>query len=310
MRLVLPENNNLSSSRVPAKECEEGEAIPQKGDYFTPLRKSLHRCSQRRSSFYLNPFVLVYILSFAVIIGCETERIIFNGPYFVRFTEEARSEKESYSTLVEIEVHNAGPALEEDIIITYKIGGSAREGIDYTIVSDNEKVTIKKGEYVGNIEIQIINNANNIIRSQDITFTLQAVSSGKLQVGQGESAIGKTFTLTIVDDCILGGTYAGTRGSSAPIENLTITSSDCESYTLSNWNIFVFNTASEMDLKFIDNGDNTLTIPEQEEENLDQEVATIKGSGVVDPTTRKIIMTVILIDFEEQPEVSFTLTPN
>ena len=32
-----------------------------------------------------------------------------------------------------------------------------------------------------------------------------------------------------------------------------------------------------MDLIFIDNGDNTLTIPEQEEEFIDDELATITG---------------------------------
>lgn len=250
-----------------------------------------------------------YILLIAIC-SCETERIIFKGPYFVRFTEAAQSEKESFSQPLQIEVHNAGPALEEAIVINYKISGSAREGVDYIILTEREKITIGKGGYAGKIKFQLINNANNILRSQDIIFTLQTVSSEKLQVGQGESFIGKTFTFTIVDDCILGGTYVGTRGSAPPIKNITITSSDCETYTLSNWNINIFNSTTEMDLKFVDNGDNTLTIPQQEEENLAPEVATIKGSGVVDPTTRKIIMTIMLIDFENQPEVSFTLTPN
>lgn len=252
--------------------------------------------------------LLLYI-PLMVFSSCETDLVIFSGPYFVRFTEAAQTEKESFSKPIEIEVHHAGPALEEDITITYKISGSAREGIDYRIVTEREKVIIKKGGYVGQIKIQLINNANNILRSQDIAFTLQSVSGGNLQVGQGESFIGKTFTFTIVDDCILGGTYLGSRGPSA-LPNITITSSDCEVYTLSNWNINIFNSTSEMDLKFIDNGDNTLTIPQQEEENLNEELATIKGSGVIDPTTRKIIMTIILVDFDDQPEVSITLTPN
>ncbi len=60
---------------------------------------------------------------------------------------------------------------------------------------------------------------------------------------------------------------------------------------------------------FIDNGDNTLTIPEQEEEFIDDEVATIRGSGVVDPVTREIIFTVTLVDFDDQPEVSIVYKP-
>ena len=252
----------------------------------------------------LSLYILLLVFS-----ACETDLVIFSGPYFVRFTEAAQTEKESFSKPIEIEVHNAGPALEEDITITYKISGSAREGVDYTIVNERRKVIIKKGEYVGKIKINLINTGNNILRSQDLVFTLESVSGGNLQIGQGESFMGKTFTFTIVDDCILGGTYSGARGSST-LPNITITSSDCETYTLSNWNIDIFSSSTEMDLKFIDNGDNTLTIPQQEEENLNEDMATIKGSGVIDPTTRKIMMTIILVDFKKQPEVSITLTPN
>ena len=64
-----------------------------------------------------------------------------------------------------------------------------------------------------------------------------------------------------------------------------------------------------MDLKFIDNGDNTLTIPEQEEEQIDEELATIRGTGVVDPVTREIILTIMLVDFDDQPEVSIIYKP-
>lgn len=65
-----------------------------------------------------------------------------------------------------------------------------------------------------------------------------------------------------------------------------------------------------MDLRFIDNGDNTLTIPTQEEEALDPTKATIEGFGVVDPTTRKIIMTITLVDFTDQPQVTITYLPD
>ncbi|MNC96078.1 hypothetical protein D3C83_133560 [compost metagenome] len=64
-----------------------------------------------------------------------------------------------------------------------------------------------------------------------------------------------------------------------------------------------------MDLTFIDNGDNTLTIPDQEEEALDEEIATIRGSGVVDPVTREILIKVIFIDVENKPEFSFVYKP-
>jgi hypothetical protein len=240
--------------------------------------------------------------------GCETELVIFKGPYFVRFTETSLSLKESFSKPVILEVHQAGNALDEDLTIFYKVSGSARAGVDYTISGEAGKVTIKKGEYFGTISISLINNANNIIRSQDLVLTLESVSSGERKIGQGESSIGSVFTFTIIDDCILGGNYIG-QSNSRNVPGITITSSDCESYLLSNWNINVFNTSTPMDLIFIDNGDNTLTIPQQEEEALNSDFATIKGTGVVDPLTRKIIMTITLVDFNNE-EVTITYLPD
>ena len=243
--------------------------------------------------------------------ACETERIIFRGPYHVRFTESAGFEKESFSDTIEIEVHNVGPALEEDVVLSYTISGNAREGVDYVVLEERKNVKILAGEYFGFIKILLINNANNILRSQDVVFTLQTTNIDKLEVGQGATALGKSFTFTIFDDCILGGTYSGQRtGGSTSTDDITVSSQDCETYLLSNWNIDVFTTDEEMDLIFIDNGDNTLTVPEQEEENIDDELATIRGTGVVDPVTREIILNITLVDFDDQPEISITLKPN
>jgi hypothetical protein len=253
---------------------------------------------------------LVVILT-TVIFSCETERLLFEGPYFVRFTEATAVQKESYSQPIKIEVHQAGPALTKEVTINYTISGSAREGIDYTINGTKGQVKIKKGEFFGYIELQLIDNANNILRSQDVIFTLETISDGTMQVGQGKSAIGKSFTFTIQDDCILGGNYYGLRtATSVPVEDITITSSDCTEYLLSNWDIDIFTFAETRDLTFIDNADNTLTIPEQEEETLPKDQATIRGTGIVDPLTRRITMTLTLVDFDNQPQVTFTLVPN
>jgi hypothetical protein len=242
--------------------------------------------------------------------SCETDSIIFTGPYHVRFTENAAFEKESFSKVIEIEVHNVGPALEEDVDISYTIGGTARENVDYVILDERKNLVIPAGEYFGYIRIQLINNANNILRSQNVIFTLQATNQESLEVGQGPSAIGRTFTYTIYDDCILGGTYNGNRINGSPVySDLSVTSQDCETYTLSNWNLNIFQTSQEMNLVFIDNGDNTITIPQQEEEFLDAENATIEGEGVVDPTTREILLNIKLIDFENKPTVSIVLKP-
>jgi hypothetical protein len=251
---------------------------------------------------------LILLLIIGFFSGCETEKIIFTGPYHVRFTESSDFAKESVSDIIQLEVHLVGPALENDITVHYKISGDARENVDYVILGERGEVTIEEGEYFGYIELQLINNANNILRSQEVIFTLESVFPGSVEVGQGESQIGRSFTYTILDDCILGGTYIGTGGTTIP--DISITSQDCETYTLSNWNVGVFNSDIEMDLRFIDNGDNTLTIPEQEEENLDESLATIVGNGAVDPITRQIIFTITLLDFDGQPQVTITYQPD
>jgi hypothetical protein len=243
--------------------------------------------------------------------ACETERITFDGPSYVRFSEESQTLRESYSKIIRIPVHITGSAPASDIVVHYTISGTAREGVDFVIIGDGETVVIKKGEFFGYIDIQLINNANNIIRSQDLVLTLNHTNDSDIQVGQTRSTIGEKYTLTIFDDCILGGTYNGQQSAfSIPTKNIRITSDDCITYTLSNWNVEIFNTPFDMDLTFVDNDDNTLTIPEQEEDILPEEFATIKGSGVVDPVTRVIEFTIVLVDFEDQPEITFTLTPD
>src|SRR6478609_8889391 len=118
-----------------------------------------------------------------LLIGCETDKIIFSGPNHVRFTNTTRTEKESYSKVIQLEVHIAGPVPEEDVNISYSIGGNARENVDYVILGERGKVLIEEGEYFGYIDIQLINNANNIIREQDLILTLTSVN-GKLAIGQ------------------------------------------------------------------------------------------------------------------------------
>ena len=261
-----------------------------------------------RLKIFIKYTVILLIISLP---GCETDRIIFKGPYHVRFTEASDFRKESSTEILKISVHNAGPAREEDIVIHYTLGGNARQGVDYVIIGETAgTVTIKAGEYFADIEFKLINNANNILRSQDIIFTLNQVNLDNLQLGQGKSAIGKTYTFTIFDDCILSGAYIGRRTTSSTPETVTITSQDCEEYLLSNWNIDVFTSSQIMDLKFIDNGDNTLTVPQQEEENLATEQATISGSGTINPVNGEIIMTITLEDFTDKPQASFTLKRN
>ena len=242
--------------------------------------------------------------------GCETEqRTIFKGPYHVRFTESSDFKKESFSDTISIEVHVVGPALDEPVAIGYDIGGSAREGIDFVILDERGSIAIAPGEYFGHINFLLINNANNILRSQDIEFTLAYATNGALEIGQGVGGIGKTFIFTIFDDCILGGSYIQEM-LSYEFEDITVTSTDCESYLVSDLLIIVDNSAFGIDLEITDNGDNTITVPQQSSDGLPEDEDTITGTGIYNPVDGSIIITITLPDMENQPEVSFTLIPD
>ena len=230
------------------------------------------------------------------VFACETTDVnrTFDGPYFVRFTDSTLTYKESYSKPIAIQVHNVGPQLDQPITITYTVSGTAREGKDYTIVGTKGTVVIPAKQSSGSIMLQLINNANNILDSQTLTFTLTGVQPNTLQVGFGkEGVFGKQILFVIQDDCLLGGMYIGTSKlgtQTYTISDPEITSTDCQKYTLSNWNIGIFSfNATKSQLTFVDNGDNSLTIPPQGNANLGSS-DTLQGSGAWNPRDRKITL--------------------
>ncbi|GAB3799861.1 hypothetical protein GCM10028819_24060 [Spirosoma humi] len=233
-----------------------------------------------------------------VIAACETSDIdrTFEGPYFVRFTDTTVTYKESYSKPIAIQVHNVGPILDQPITVNYVVSGTAREGKDYTLVGTKGTVVIPAKASTGNIMVQLINNANNILESSSLTFTLTSVQPSTLQVGFGKNNIvGKTLVLTIQDDCLLGGAYTGTQKygtQTATVPNINITSTDCKNYLVSNWNLgipFLSFDAIKPTLTFVDNGDNSLTVPTQSNADLGS-TDTIKGTGAWNPRDRKITL--------------------
>ncbi|AKD58288.1 hypothetical protein [Spirosoma radiotolerans] len=240
---------------------------------------------------------MVMLLGMAIV-ACETSDVdrTFEGPYFVRFTDTTVTYKESYSKPIAIQVHNVGPILDQPITVNYVVSGTAREGKEYTIVGTKGTVVIPAKASSGNIMVQLINNANNILESSSLTFTLTGVQPSTLQVGFGKNSIvGKTLVLTIQDDCLLGGSYTGTQkygAQTATVSNIAITSTDCKNYLLSNWNIgipFFSFDAIKPTLTFIDNGDNSLTVPTQGNAELGS-TDTIKGSGAWNPRDKKITL--------------------
>jgi hypothetical protein len=258
--------------------------------------------------FGKNILACFVLLVFAAVFSCETEPVIFTGSYYVRFTEPSAFARESVTDIIEIKVHNASPSTKEDLTISYSVEGSAREGVDYEFVTEKGFVVIPEGEWFGTIKIRLINNANNILRSQNIQLILRGVNDSELLVGQGMSGIGDSFTFTIFDDCLLSGRFLGTVDEQVLERDIMVTSDDCETYLLSNWDIGFDNSLFDYQLSFIDVGDNTIIIPEQESSDLPEESATIKGFGTVDLLSRKITLTVQLVD--ENIETTFTLIPD
>ncbi len=252
-------------------------------------------------------------------VACEKQDLdrTFEGPYFVRFTDTLVTYKESYSPPVSIQVHNVGPILNEPITINYTVSGTARAGRDYTIQSTEGKVVIPANKSTGNIVLKLINNANNILESQSLTFTLTSVTPSTLQVGFGQNNIvGKQLTFVIQDDCLLGGAYTGRQiygAQAATVPNIQITSTDCKNYLLSNWNLgipFLSFDAQRPTLTFIDNGDNSLTVPPQGSPELGP-TDKIAGTGAWNPKDRKITLNLqftLALSSSKDTTLSYTQT--
>lgn len=251
----------------------------------------------------------------------------FEGPYFVRFTDSTLTYKESYSQPVTIRVHNVGPVLNQAITVNYSISGSAREGKDYTLEGTKGTVVIPANQSFGEIRLKLINNANNILESQSLTFTLTGVEPSSLQVGFGNGGIvGKMLTFTIQDDCLFGGTYTGTgrvQNQNVSVPDIQITSTNCKEYTVSNWNIgltnfLLFQSASQSvplfgfnatkpTLRFIDNGDNSITVPPQTNAEF-ATTDTLRGNGAWNPRNRQITLNLqakIRLAFRRDTVVTF-----
>jgi hypothetical protein len=267
-------------------------------------------------------FVFSLIGGLLALAACEEQRILFEGPAHVRFTDTTLTYRESIGKIIPLKVHVVGKPLTQAVTVTYTISGNAREGRDYVIEGTKGTVTIPANKSFGIINVRLINNANNILESQDIIFTLSGVSNDQLQVGFGqENKIGRRLRLTIQDDCLFSGFYTGARqGSGQTRPDIEITSQNCREYLLTNWNVglgqnslFGLN-AVKPTLTFIDNGDNTLTIPTQVTNELPTPYDTLRGSGIWNPQTKAIVLNLRLkLPYSQSKDtvitVPFTFTP-
>lgn len=247
-----------------------------------------------RATRYAAALLTLLLLAWA----CEKKETIFEGPYHVRFTRPDTSVLESYTRTLRLSVHYAGPQLSTPIRVKYLVSGTAREGIDYRFVGEKGTVVIPANGSFGYIQLQLINNANNILATQDIRLTLVEAEPANVRIGFGSGEIGKTMRFTIVDECFLSGIYTGTNTlAQTPRQypGIVITSTNCKEYTLTNWNLGLFSlNAVRPDLTFIDNGDNSITIPPQAESELSAPRDTISGSGFYNPLDQSLTFNVQL----------------
>lgn len=253
---------------------------------------------------------LITLLFGVFLVSCEEERITYNGPAFIRFNDSTLSEKESVSKAIKIKIHNGGKVLEESINVSYTIGGTAREGRDYRIEGTKGTVIIPPRQSFGEITIYLLNNANNIIESSTIEFNLTAAKpADKVQVGFGKSGLGNKMIFTIRDACIMDGIYTGllpvNATQSFQLADIEISSADCKRYTVSNINVGLlgfpqfFNwdspvgfEAERPTIDFIDNGNNTLTIPQQLVPQFGTGYDTVSGTGVFNPVNKRITLNI------------------
>jgi hypothetical protein len=243
--------------------------------------------------------VLIWILLLGAFLGvtaCDEQEIRYTGSDYVRFTDTSLVYKESIGKVIPIRVHLVGKASDLPITVTYAVSGTAVEGRDYTIEGTKGTVTIPAGGYFGEINLRLINNSNNLLRSSEILFTLNGAAQGEkqVQIGSGKNfTLGNSIRVVIDDDCLFGGFYDASRaGVSRVVKDVAITSTNCTEYLLANWNVGVLNfNADKLTLRFTDNGDNSLTIPSQYNGFLGD---TLTGNGAWDPRSRQIVLNITI----------------
>ncbi len=238
------------------------------------------------------PAAILLLTIFMATLSCQEQEIVYNGPDYVRFTDTSLVYKESLAKVIPIRVHLVGKPSDTPVTVSYSVSGTAVEGRDYSIAGQKGVVTIPAGSLFGEIGLNLINNANNILRSSELLFSINAASQGEksVQVGTGKNfTMGNSLRVTIEDDCLFGGFYNAKRtGYDREVKDIAITSTNCTEYLVANWNVGVLSfNADKVSLRFIDNGDNSITIPNQYNVILGD---TLLGNGAWDPRTRQIIL--------------------
>lgn len=156
-----------------------------------------------------NPLISkMMLLPLLFSLACGQEEMSFEGPNQVRFTDTEGQEVENFhaggnqnlNEPIQVSLHLLSPLQQSDVSITYSLSGTAEEGVDFSILSDdNRQLTVPAGESFAYIEFQLLNNSVQD-GDRDIIFTIESVDNN-FSISSGENAvIGRSYRFTITDD--------------------------------------------------------------------------------------------------------------
>jgi hypothetical protein len=130
-----------------------------------------------------------------IVVGCDEELTVFEGPYHVRFDATSATIDENNAAGGTIQIHFAGTKPTSAIDVTLKVEGAV-EGVDFQFISGGTSLTIPAGDFFTSFKVAGIDNDEND-GNKTVKFTIESVSGG---FDAGLGLVGKVFTLTIKDD--------------------------------------------------------------------------------------------------------------
>jgi hypothetical protein len=151
--------------------------------------------------------ILIIFSAIALFISCDEnketiESLSFPDDAFITFSKVADNVEENASDAIKIEALYANTSsVTEDVSIDFTISSeNGTEGIDYTIVGGKSSFnfTPSSGKVTDYVEIMPVDNA--ILGVENIIINLTLGSSNYSTGYPGPNGIGKSTTVTIMDD--------------------------------------------------------------------------------------------------------------
>jgi hypothetical protein len=148
------------------------------------------------------------LVLFLLLAACDKQELTFQGPSQVRFTESDGQEVENFhdggaenlNEPISVSVHLLSRLPTNDVNITYSVSGTAEEGVDFTIINDQDRqLTVPAGESFTSIDFNLINNAQQD-GDRQIIFQIESVDNNYSISAGPNAVIGRRYIFTITDD--------------------------------------------------------------------------------------------------------------